>query len=259
MDTTLSIATEALGRTTNDRPSHRPMDDARRSWNPPGRLIRLLVAIVGILGTAALVAYYSAPYWMLPLPPDNATAAQVVAFGARYHDLILVDTWLQAIGALLSVVFALSLVHLAGTANRFAGRLTLLVGGIVLILALVEGAFALGALQAGANGHPESALACFDLNGVFVHVFLIAPSLFLVMGIALLDTRLLPPTFAYLAVGLGVVFQVLGVAGLFNTTAVLVVIVVLMAQEAWNVAAAIALVVQAEAPRAAVRAELSAK
>ncbi|MGH2458884.1 MAG: hypothetical protein ACRDIY_08450 [Chloroflexota bacterium] len=216
-------------------------------------MIRALVAIVGILGTGALVVYYSAPFWMFPLPPDNATAAQVVTFGARYHDVILLDTWLQAIGALLSVVFALALVHLAGAEDRFAGRLTLLVGGAVLILALVEGAFALGALQAGANGHPEAALTCLDVYRVFVHVFLIAPSLFLVMGIALLDTRLLPPAFSYLAVGLGIVFQVLGVAGLFSSAALLAVIVVLKAQDFWTVAAAVALVVRSGDARPATR------
>lgn len=219
------------------------------------RLTRVLVALCGILGTTALVVYYSAPFWLFPLPPDNATAAQVMAFGAQYHNVILLDTWLQAIGTLLSVVFALALVHLAGAENRFAGRLTLLVGAVILTLGLIEGAFALGALQAGQNGHPEAMLTCLDLNSVFVHVFLIAPSLFLVLGIALLGTRLLPPTFSYLAVALGVLFQILGVVGLFSPTAVLAVIVLLMAQEAWNVAAAIALIVQVNEPVPVIRSQ----
>lgn len=99
---------------------------------------RMLTALCGILGTAALVVYFSAPYWLFPLPQSLAhiPASQVVAFGTQYHNAILWDIWFQAIGSLLSVVFALALVHLAGTAQRFAGRLTLLAGGVTLVLAL---------------------------------------------------------------------------------------------------------------------------
>src|SRR3974377_1140928 len=90
-----------------------------------GRRWTSLAALCGLLGTAALVAYYAAPFTWMPLPAPDATLAQVQAFGARYHDAILWDTWLEAIGSLMSVVFALALVHLAGTSARFAGRLTL--------------------------------------------------------------------------------------------------------------------------------------
>ncbi len=209
----------------------------------PGSLNRwkILAALCGLLGTAALVAYYTAPFTWLPLPAPNATAAQVQAFGSQYHDQILWDTWLQAAGSLLSVVFALALVHLAGASRRFAGRLTLLAGGVVLVLALMEGAFGLGAVQAGANGDPQAALTCFDLTNTFIHIFLIAPSLFLMLGAALWGTRLLPAAFAYLALGLGIAFQALGVLGLFNPTALLIVIIILIPQELWNVAAAVTL------------------
>ncbi|HEX9117558.1 MAG TPA: hypothetical protein VGA61_15920 [Anaerolineae bacterium] len=209
--------------------------------------------LCGLLGTAALVAYYSAPFTWMPLPPPNATPDQVLAFGSQYHNAILWDTWLQAIGSLLSVVFALALVDLAGAAQRLAGRLVLLAGGVILVLSLMEGTFALGAVQAGANGHPQAALTCFDLTNTFIHVFLIAPSLFLMLGAALWGTRLLPAAFAYVALGLGIAFQVLGVVGLFNSAALLVVIFVLIAQELWNVAAAIVLLARPLQP--AVQAE----
>lgn|GEM_PF-1642067 len=194
------------------------------------------------LGTAALVVYFSAPYWLMRLPPPNATVAQVAEFGARYHDVILWDTWFQAIGSLLSIVFVLALVQLAGSAQRFAGRLTLLASAVVLVLGLMEGMLALGALQAGANGHPQAALGFLDLINAFTHVFLLAPSLFLALGAALWGTRLLPPIFSYLAVALGIAFQILGFAGLFSSAAVLAVSFILMAQNLWTIAAAIALV-----------------
>ncbi len=205
---------------------------------------KIPAALCGLLGTAALVAYYAAPFTWMPLPPPNATAAQVGAFGSQYQGQILWDAWLQAAGSLLSVVFALALVHLAGASRRFAGRLTLLAGGVVLTLALMEGAFALSAVQASANGDPEAARTCFDLTNTFVHVFLIAPSLFLVLGAALWGTRLLPAAFIYAALGLGIAFQALGVLGLFNPTALLIVIFILIAQELWNVAAAVTLLVR---------------
>ena len=76
------------------------------------RAVSILTGICGILGTLALVIYFSAPFWLMPLPPPNATVEQVMAFGTKYRTVILWDTWLQQIGSFLSVVFTLALVHL---------------------------------------------------------------------------------------------------------------------------------------------------
>ena len=206
------------------------------------KLPRLLIALCGILGSVALGIYFSVPF---PLPPANATTAQINQFATQYHDAILFDAWLQAVGSLLTVVFAVALVHLAGASNRLAGKLTLLVATIVLGLGLTDATFTIGAVQASANGHFESAVACYDLTNVFVHVFLIAPSLFLVMGAALLGTPLLPRWFSYLALADGIAFQVLGFIGLFNSIAVSLVILLLIAQVLWTVAAAVILLIDA--------------
>lgn len=205
------------------------------------RLPRILAAICGILGTAALIAYYAAPFTFMPLPAADASAAQVMTFGTRYHNAILVDAWLQVPGSLLSVVFALALVHLAGASLRFAGRLTLFAGTVVMTLALAESTFALGAVQAGTLGNPQGALTLFELTFVFIRLFLIAPSLYLMVGAALLNTRLLPNGFAIAALALGIGFQILGVVDLFSNSVMLVVLVILVAQEVWAVVAAIAL------------------
>ncbi|HEX6819912.1 MAG TPA: hypothetical protein VF120_16165 [Ktedonobacterales bacterium] len=205
------------------------------------RLSYVLTALCGLLGTAALVAYYAAPYTFLPLPPDNATAEQVMDFGTHYAAVILLDAWLQVVGSLLSVIFAIALVHLAGASRRLAGRLVMLVSGVTLTLSMVEAMLAIGAVQAGALGQAQTALVCFDLTTTFIHIFLIAPSLFLALGAAIFGTRILPRGFGSLALALGVVFQVLGVAGLFNSSALPFVIGVLLAQEAWTVTASVAL------------------
>jgi hypothetical protein len=205
------------------------------------RSARILAALCGILGTAALVAYYAAPFTFMPLPPATATVTQVLDFGTRYYTAILFDVALQAAGALLSVTFALALVHMAAAADRFAGKLTQVAGTILVVLALAEGTFELGAVQAGTNGNPQGALTCFDLTYVFIHVFLIAPSLYLMLGFALLGTRLLPRSFAPIALTLGVAAQALGFADLFDAGLLFVVIGFLLAQEVWAVAAAVAL------------------
>jgi hypothetical protein len=205
---------------------------------------RIFTALCGILGTIALMIYFSAPFWIMPLPKPDASMEKVVEFGNKYHNIILWDTWLQQFGSILSVIFVLSLVQLAGTSKRLAGRLTLLACTVILSLSLAEGTFVLGAIESGRNGHPESALTCFELTYVFIHIFLLAPSLFLLMGFALYGTNLLPRMLIYLAIVLGILFQILGVAGLFNTTALIFVIFVLMAQNIWTLAASIALLVR---------------
>ncbi len=217
------------------------------------RRYRILVALCGILGVIALGVYYAVP---VPLPPDNATATQVSEFANRYHDTSLLDAWLQATGSLLSVVFFVAIVHMAGAATRMAGMVTLLASAVLLAMGLIEGALAIDTVQATANGHPESALTSFDLTGVFVHVFTIAPApaVFLALGTVLLGARLLPRLFGYLALALGVAFEILGFAGLFSATAVTGVIFLLIGQEIWIVAAAITLVVRKQ-PAGVVRIE----
>ncbi|HEY1872615.1 MAG TPA: hypothetical protein VGG71_16255 [Chitinophagaceae bacterium] len=201
----------------------------------------ILTSLSGLLGTVALTLYFSAPFTWMPLPPSNATAIEILEFGRKYHTAILIDTWLQQLGTILSVVFALALVQIAGTSKKLAGRLTLLASTIITSLSLAEGTFALGALQAGDNGHLESALTCFDLSNVFVHIFLLAPSLFLMLGFSLRGTTILPKFFITTAITLGILFQFLGVVALFYNQFLLMVIGILMLQNLWTIAASIIL------------------
>lgn len=177
----------------------------------------------------------------MPLPQPGASAAEVYTFGKTYHTTLLVDTWLQQFGTILSVIFSLALVHLAGRSATLAGRLTLLTSGVITSLSLAEGTFALGAMQCGDHGHLDAMLTCFELTGVFIHIFLLAPSLFLMTGLALRGTSVLPRAFVAPAITLGVLFQVLGVVALFNQKMMLAVIFILLMQNAWTIAAALTL------------------
>ena len=205
----------------------------------------ILVSLSGLLGTVALTLYFSAPFTWMPLPPPDTTAPQLLKFDKEYHTAILADTWLQQLGTILSVIFALALVQLARTSTTLAGRLTLLASTVITSLSLAEGTFVLGAMLAGENGHLESALTCFQLTYVFIHIFLLAPSLFLMLGFALKDTTLLPKFFVVTAIALGLMFQALGAIALFDNRFLLVVIGVLMLQNLWTVGAAIVLLVRA--------------
>jgi hypothetical protein len=203
---------------------------------------RILAAFSGILGIILLGVYFlAAP----PLPPADATVAQVTSVATQYHNAWLLGAWLQATGSLLSVVVFLALVHMAGGAARLAGTLTLLGSAVLLGVTLIEGVFTIDLAQATANGHPATALSSYDLIGVFIHIFPLAPApiIFLSLGAVLLGSRILPGVFGYLALALGIAYEIVGFVGLFTTP--ILTLVVLGLQSLWVVAAAITLVARA--------------
>ena len=206
----------------------------------PTRSFRLLVGISGLLGVAALAVYYSVP---IPVPPPNAGFREIAEFGTQFHDKILLDAWLQGIGSLLVVIFFLALVYLAQGIERFSGWITTLGATAVLTTTLVDVAFVLGAVQGAVDGHPTTALTCFDMTFVFIHLFPMIPAsvTFLGLGAMLLRSPILPRVFAHVALALGFAFPVLGFLGLFMPRVNGIVVILLSSQEVWVVAAAITL------------------
>lgn len=210
------------------------------------RRASILTACAGILGTVALTIYFTAPFHWMPLPAPDAGSEQIMTFGRLYHSEIMLDTWLQQAGTVLTVIFSLALVHIAGASGSLGGKLTLLASTVITSLSLAEGTFVLGAVQAGSHGHPEAALTCFELTNTFIHIFLLAPSLFLMMGFAVLGSTILPKAFIYSAILLGICFQILGVLALFFERALFLVIIILMLQNLWTISASIALILRKE-------------
>jgi hypothetical protein len=198
---------------------------------------RLLAALCGIIGPVTLVG----SFLINPAPPADASVAQLREFAHRHHSTIVLGAWLQGMGSLLIVIFALALVHLAGATNWLSGWMTLLAGATILMVSLVEITFYLGAVQGAASGDEASGLASDNLRKAVQHVFLIAPALLLPLGVVLLLSRLLPLGFAYSGLALGAVLQLLGLVGLFNGLQT-VIDFVLIVQALWFVAAAIALI-----------------
>jgi hypothetical protein len=153
----------------------------------------------------------------------------------------LLGAWFQAIGSLLSVVFFLGLVHLAGGTSRFSGVLALLGCAVLLGVVLIEGAFTIDLAQAALDGHAATSVTSFDVMTVFAHIYPIvpAPLIFLALGTILVESRLLPRIFGYLALALGCLYAVVGLVGLF--TSPILTLAPLALQSLWVLAAAIAL------------------
>jgi hypothetical protein len=200
------------------------------------RLPRTAAGLCGILGAVALVSSFI----MNPAPPADFSLAQLRDFAIQHHNGVVLGAWLQGMGSLLLVLFAIALVHLAGATNQFAGWITLLAGATILMVSLVEITFYLGAVNAAEAGDLTSGAVSNALIKAVQHVFLIAPALLLPLGAVLLGSQVLPRVFVYLALAIGATLQIFGLVGLFG---VLQPIIddVLIVQALWFVAAGVVL------------------
>jgi hypothetical protein len=195
------------------------MKERRVGMRAGGIRGRDLVTVCGVLGPLMLFVYFGAPLFASPLAKvlysAKPTTAQVVAVGKRYHELLFAGVWLQATGALLSVIFFLALAELASDARSLARSVTQLGAAALVALVLAEGVFTLTWATAAANGQRASSRTSFDLMAAFIRVFPLipAPAVYITIGILLLHAHVLPGVFARLALALGVAFAICGVIG----------------------------------------------
>ena len=203
------------------------------------------MALSGVAGVAMLIAHFQIPSGV---PGDNSPPATITQFVLHHQGAILASAWLQGFGPFPYVLFALGVVYLAGVMTRLEGWVTMLASAVILTLSLVDAAFTISAAEAVTQGHGVVASVSFDLidgpgNDAVGRAFLIAPPLLLPLGAVLLRSRLLPRAFGYTAVAFGVASVILGLAALFSTTAFSLAIVLIIAESAWVLAAAGALVI----------------
>jgi hypothetical protein len=83
----------------------------------PPRLKVILAGACGVIGSVVLVVSFR----INPAPPANDTIAQLTEFANRHGITIILGGWLQAAGSVLTVLFAVSIVHFAGAARRLSG------------------------------------------------------------------------------------------------------------------------------------------
>ena len=177
------------------------------------RLFCILSGLSGVVGVVML----GVSFGIAVPPPTGATRTELVAFGQQHYAGVLWGAWLQAVGPVFIVLFAFSLVHLAGATQRLAGWMTLFGATILMIVSLIEITYYIGALFP----EPEmmTSISLRVISAVQHLYFVIAaPALFLPLGIILVSSPVLPKVFGYLALLLATVFAVLGAAFMLTLT-----------------------------------------
>jgi hypothetical protein len=217
----------------------------------PDRTLRKVAGLCGVAGPIALTVYFAAPA-LTNWPYAGASAAHLTAYANSHQTLFFAGAWFQATGTLLSIIFFLAIVELAGAATRLPGLVVIVASAALLGLVLVEAALLMEVPLAAANGDAATVVTTFDLsNGVFARVFPMAPAsaVYVGLGAVILGSHVLHRWFGYVAVGLGLAFELTGIIALFTLVGLILVIVLSVVQELWIIAAAVALWRRVRSPR----------
>jgi hypothetical protein len=176
------------------------------------RTFARLNALVGLLGIVMLFVSYNIN--TVPLQ-DHPTHAQLAAFGPAFHMQIMMAAWLQAVGMVLCVAFAVALVHLAGATAHFSGWLTVYGGVLLTVTSLVEASLY---FSAATGAQPTTRLVSLDLIHATHRLYFVvaAPALLVPLGFVILAGRILHRAFGYAALALATLFAALGIADLFT-------------------------------------------
>src|SRR5215469_12681431 len=187
--------------------------------SPPGRSLRILGALAGITGPVLLAAYFMAPA-LTRWPNPGESASKLMTYATAHQLLFYGGGWLQATGALLSIVFFLVLLQLSGARGTLAGSVTLTGCALLLSVVVIEAALLEAVPIAAANGDKATVATAFALsNGVFARMFPLAPAplVFAGIGFALSGAGVLPRVFARTAVLIAGLFLIAGLAAVFGT------------------------------------------
>lgn len=107
--------------------------------------LRLLGALAGVAGPVLLVIYFGTPA-VTGWPYGGASPDKLLRYADSHSLLFYAGGWLQATGALLSVVFFMVLLRLSGTAARLSGIAAIV--GCALLLSVVQAIWILTAAVA---------------------------------------------------------------------------------------------------------------
>jgi hypothetical protein len=200
------------------------------------RLVCLCAGISGIMG----VLLIGESFKINQGPPLTSSDAVFLAYAATHSTPVLLGSFMQAVGPALIIAFALTLVGLAGRERRLSGLLTIFGAGVLMTTSLMEVACYIGGLFVSPPQMPRIANT-FGYAIQHLYFFVAAPALFLPMGFVLRGSRLLPNTFAWLALALGATFAGLGLATIRELVLPAAVTAFAAVQAVWWFAASIAL------------------
>jgi hypothetical protein len=209
----------------------------------PGHRLRMLGALAGLTGPVLLAAYFTVPQ-LVGWPSAGTSPGQLIGYANAHRLLFYGGGWLQATGALLSIVFFLVLLQLTGNRATLAGSATITGCALLLSVVMIEAALLEAVPMAAANGDRATVATAFALsNGVFARIFPLAPAplVFAGTGFALSGTSVLPRVFARTALLVAGLFLVAGLAAVFATAGLILAIVMSVVEAVWIAAAAIAL------------------
>jgi hypothetical protein len=198
--------------------------------------------LAGITGPVLLAAYFIIPA-LTGWPSPAESAGKLTAYATAHRLLFYLGGWLQATGALLSVVFLLVLLQRSGARRTLAGAATLTGCALLLSVVVIEAAMLEAVPIAAANGDQATVATGFALsNGVFTRIYPLAPAplVFAGIGFALYQAGILPRVFARTAMLIAGLFLIAGLAAVFGTAGLILATVMSAAEALWIPAAAIA-------------------
>jgi len=203
------------------------------------RMFCVLCGLSGVLGVVLLIVSFATAVG----PPPNASKAELLEFARQHYAGVLWGAWLQAVGPVLIVLFAFSLVQLAGATQHLAGWMTIFGASILMTVSLIEITYYIAAL------FPDpDMMTAVSLNVIAAvqHLYFIvaAPALFLPLGIVLLGSQILPRAFGYLAIILAALFAIIGAAFMLRLVLPAPITALGGVQALWWLAAGIALILR---------------
>lgn len=204
--------------------------------------LRLLGSLAGIAGPVLLVIYFAAPA-VTGWPYAGASPDKLLRYANSHSLLFYAGGWLQATGALLSIVFFLALLKLSETAARMSGIATIVGCALLLSVVVIEAALLEAVPIAASAGDRATVATTFALsNGVFARIFPLAPAPLLFAGIGFaLEPAVLRSGFARSARVVAVLFVLAGIAAVFGTPGLIFAIVMSVVQAVWILTAAVTL------------------
>jgi hypothetical protein len=203
----------------------------------------LYALVCGTVGPGLLSLYFAAPAF-IGWPFAGSDAERIALYAMAHRQFFFAGAWLQATGALLSVLFFVAVAELSASRVAVTRIVTAMAATVLLVVVLVEGAFLTAVPLAAANHDLATVSTAFALsNGVFVRVFATvpAPLLFAAAGMTLWSSPLLPRGFATSAWIFAGLFEAAGIAAIFSQAGFIAAILLSVVQQFWIVAAAIAI------------------
>lgn len=175
--------------------------------------------------------------------PTGGSDAQLAEFARQHYAQVLWGAWLQAVGPALIVLFAFSLVHMAGAEHCLAGWMTFFGAATLMTVSLIEVTFYVSALH---QQPPAMGAMSLGVISAVQHLYFViaAPAVFLPLGIILCGADVLPKAFGYLAIALAILFFSVGALYMLTLTLPDPVTALGAVQGLWWLAAGMALILR---------------